>query len=317
MKAMKASKLRVLTLPNRVPCLQSEAGLGAAAMLLACLLSALSTVGFFQAHTSDPNFSAPAGVLVRILANFSCLLIPLLRRKPLPKLQPWRGHRSLWLWALLGVLATTCYYLALPRVGCGITMFLNAGSGIFIAALAPYLLAQRTNRACWVGALGSFAGLFLLTPSGQGGSGPALGAFLAILSGLFGGLAFMMVARRRGKCSIESVMLHWGVANLIAYSGFLFFFPPTWPAGSAAWSALMLAGLAGAGSQYFTAVAYRKAPAALAACLCYLSPVLAIVCDAYLFNVKFGASALVGGAIVLFFGIGLPLANLARAPARA
>lgn len=293
------------SLPISYP--RTELGSGCAAMLIACVLSALCGAAFFFALRNEPGASPLAGIFLRVLCNISCLAIPLLRGAAPPKLRRWRGNRGLWCWGVLGVIATTSYYLALPLVGAGLTMFLNAGSGIFVAALAPWLTGQRTARCHWLGALGSCAGLYLLCLPSGGGLRSALGALLALLSGLFGGLGYLLVARARAAYRPETVMLHWTFVNLIAYLGFLFFYPPKWPALGDTWLLFTVAGLCGAASQYFTSLGYQKAPASLAACLCYLGPVLGLALDACLFGMRFGAGELAGAALVLAFGVAVPL----------
>ena len=274
-------------------------------MLAACVLNAIVGAGFYHAHQLDPRASPTAGIFLRILANFACLLVPLAQGRALPRLHPWRGHRCLWLWGLFGVLCTSTYFLAVPLVGAGLTMFLSAGSGIVVAALSPILCGQRTRRVHYLGAAGSFVGLSFLVPAGGGGS--LLGAVLAVFSGLAGGLALLMVARVRSAHRPETVMLHWTTANLLACGGFLFFFPPLWPTRPEAWAAYISAGLCAAASQYLTTLAYQKAPAPLLACLCYLSPVLGILADSVLFGMNLSTTAWIGVATVLFFGLALPL----------
>jgi drug/metabolite transporter (DMT)-like permease len=304
---------RALRLAQTFPYPRTEQGLGCAAMLVACIFSALCGAAFFRAVRAEPGVSPLAGILIRVVCNFSCLAWPLLWGAPLPRLRRWQGNRALWCWGVLGVVATTCYYLALPLVGSGLTMFLNAGSGIFVAALGPWLTGQRTARSHWLGALGSCAGLYLLCLAGGGAPGSALGALLALLSGLFGGLAYLLVARRRAAYGPETVTLHWTFVNLLAYLGFVFFYPPRWPGLADTWVLFVAAGLAGAASQFFTALSYQKAPASLAACLCYLSPVLGLALDACLFGLRFGPAELVGAATVLAFGVAMPLLSARRA----
>lgn len=305
---------RVLRL-NALPLPRTELGLGCAAVLLACVFSALGGVAFFGAMRGEPGTSALAGLLVRVLCNFSCLAVPLWKGTSLPRIRRWSGNRGLWCWGALGVVSTASYYLALPLVGSGIAMFLNAGSGIFVAALGPALTGQRTARACWLGAAGSFVGLYLLCLPGAGEMHSAFGAFLALLSGLFGGLAYLLVARARAAYRAETVMLHWSFVNVLAVLGFVFFFPPRWPGLADTWLLFGLAGLCGAASQYLTSIGYQKAPPSLAACLAYLCPVLGLALDATLFGFRFGLPELVGAAIVVGFGVALPLAK-ARCSAR-
>jgi len=285
-------------------------------MIIACLFGALCGASFYQALRTEPGVSPLAGVLVRILANLSCLVVPFLRGSALPKLRRWRGNRGIWCWGVLGAISTTCYYLAVPLVGSGLTMFLNAGSGIFVAALAPKLTGQRTARAQIFGALGSFAGLYLLClPSGAGASA-ALGGVLALLAGFFGGVGYLLVARARAAYRPETVMLHWTFVNLVAYAGFLFFYPPRWPTMGDTWLFFVVAGLCAAASQYFTSLSYQKAPAALAGCLSYLCPVLGLAVDALAFGFRFGPTELTGAALVIAFGVAMPILK-AKRPAAA
>lgn len=284
-----------------------ETNIGLAAILGACVLNVAAASGFFFAHRVDPSFSAGAGIFVRILANFSCLLIPLSQGRALPRLLPWVGNRSLWLWGFFGVLTTGTYYLSIPLIGGGLSLFLNAGSGIFIVALAPLLTGQSSCWLHWLGALGSFSGLFLLS-SGAANPSSALGYLLAIVSGLFGGLALLMVARRARKpYPTDTVMFHWTLVNFVACSGFLFFVSPTWPAAPGAWVALVLAGFAATASQFLTAYAYQRAPAALVACLTYCGPVLSVAVDAWVFGLPFTTATIFGAGLVLAFGLLLPL----------
>lgn len=279
---------------------------GVLPILAACALNALVGAGFYFAYQLDPKMSPATGGFIRVLCNFSCLFVPLFYVRALPKLRPWHGNRALWLWAFFGVLTTSLYFASIPMVGSGMSMFLNAGSGIFIVALAPFLTGQKSPLFHWLGVLGSFGGLYLLGHSASGANS-AIGSFFALLSGLFGGLAMLMVARARKNYSPESIMLHWTVANVIAYAGFFFFIPPVLPTVGGAWVVLILTGVAAAGSQYLTAISYQRSSASFVACLSYLTPVLSLALDAIVFGFSFSRSALLGAAMVLGFGLILPL----------
>lgn len=279
---------------------------GVIPIILACVINALVGAGFYYAYQIDPGMSAGTGGFIRVLANFSCLLIPLSQGRALPRIRAWHGNRALWLWAFFGVLTTSAYYLSIPLLGAGLSMFLNAGSGIFIVALAPLLAGQRSPLFHWFGVLGSFAGLFLLGQSANG-SVPAVGALLAVLSGLFGGLAMLMVARARKNYSPDSIMFHWTIANCLAYAGYFFFTPPTFPSLALTWGVLVVTGLGAAASQYLTAVSYQRSSASFVACLSYLTPIFSLVIDACIFGFSFSRSAILGAALVLGFGLVLPI----------
>lgn len=275
---------------------------GAYCILAACVLNALISAVFYQARL-DPGFSPISGAFIRTCMNLVFVLTFFPRGL---KLKPVRKNKALWLWGLSGCFNSITYFCAIPLAGAGLTNFLNAGSGIFIGALAPILAYQHTSSRQWIGLVCSIGGLYLiLNPTHAPGS--LLGPILAIVSGASSGLSYLMIARSRALHSPESVMLHWTVPSLAAYALVLPVFAPTWPQSPNTWLLLICAGCFAACSQYLTARAYLSAPAPLVACLTYLGPVLSIVLDIALFGLSFSLTTWLGCLLVLFFGLMLPL----------
>lgn len=284
----------------------NEISRGIAAILFACALNAYVGAGFFLARQVDTSYSPETGIFLRVLMNLSCFLIPLCFGNPAPRPLRWKGNRSLWAWGMFGVITTTTYYLAFSYTTVGTVNFLNAGSGIFIVALAPILCAQSTPISHWLGVIGSLLGLYLLgSPSSAAFT--SLGSILATVSGLFGGLAMLMVARTRKAYRPETIMFHWTLVNLVAYCLFLSVRSPVWPSEPAAWGYLLSAGLAAAWSQYFMAYSYQRAPASLVACLTYLGPVLSLAVDVIVFKLHYPVTSLLGAGLILGFGCFFPL----------
>lgn len=288
--------------------------LGVQAILFACVLNMVVGVAFYHARKSEPGFSPFAFVFIRVLANFSCLLLPLLRGQRLPRLQGWRGHRALWLWGCCGLGTTTTFFFAISYSPVGVVNFLNSGSGVFIAGLAPLLAGQTTPWLDWLGIFGSLAGLFLLSRPDTGDFSP-IGAALAIFSGLCSAVAYLMIARTRQRSyGAETFMLHWTTVSFLVYSAVLLFVPVPWPLLASTWAALLVAAFSAAWSQYLTTVAYTHAPASLVACLTYLGAVLSVTADTFLFGIHYPAEALYGAATVIVFGCFLPLWKRKPAP---
>jgi len=264
-------------------------------------------IAFYSARKAEPGFSPFAFIYLRVIANFSCLLFPLLRGRRLPRLQSWRGSKPLWLWGCCGLGTTTTFFFAINYSPVGVVNFLNSGSGVFIAGLAPVLAGQPTPLLDWVGILGSMVGLFFLSRPDTGDFSPK-GAALAIFSGMCTAVAYLMIARTRKRAlPPETFMLHWTFVSFCAYSIFLAFVPIAWPQLPYTWLLMLVAGLSAAWSQYLTTIAYSKAPASLVACLTYLGAVLSVAADTFFFGIIYPRDALMGAAIVICFGCLLPL----------
>lgn len=280
---------------------------GVLAILCACVLNMMVGIAFYSARKAEPGFSPFAFIYLRVVANISCLLFPLLRGRRLPRLQSWRGSKPLWLWGCCGLGTTTTFFFAINYSPVGVVNFLNSGSGVFIAGLAPVLAGQPTPLLDWLGIFGSMVGLFFLSRPDTGDFSPK-GAALAIFSGLCTAVAYLMIARtRKRNLNPETYMLHWTVVSLCAYTILLVVMPIEWPRLGYTWAAMLVAGLSAAWSQYMTTIAYSKAPASLVACLTYLGAVLSVAADTFIFGIVYPQEALVGALIVMFFGCFLPL----------
>ncbi len=285
---------------------------GVLAILCACVLNMMVGIAFYAARKAEPGFSPFAFIILRVLTNSSCLLLPLLRGRKLPRLQGWRGNKALWLWGCCGLGTTTTFFYAINYSPVGVVNFLNSGSGIFIAGLAPVFTGQSTPLLDWFGIVGSMAGLFLLSRPDTGDFSP-IGAALAIFSGMCTAVAYLMIARTRKRAHApELFMLHWTLVSLLAYTLLLIMMPISWPQQSTTWLLLLAAGLSASWSQYLSTLAYSKAPASLMACLTYVGAVLSVTADTFIFGIIYPHEALLGAAIVMFFGCFLPLWKVRR-----
>ncbi len=280
---------------------------GVFATLLSCALGSAAGVFIFAAFRSEPSFSPTVGIVLRILASLSCLLLPWLLQSRRPQLHNWRDGRELWLWGAFGVLSLTTYYYSVLLIGAGTAVVLHAGSGVFIAYLSPILTKQRLSLLHVLAATGCLLGLLLLWRSVDGGvDGAQWGLVLASSSGLFTAFAYLMVVRVGPRHNTETVLLHWIVVSLAVMAIALAVLPVIWPTKIETWLILILAALCMAWSQYFTAVAYQRTRASLVACISFLAPLLSVLLDAYVFKIEFSPLAIVGVVIVVLCGLIIP-----------
>ncbi|MCB0361771.1 MAG: DMT family transporter, partial [Bdellovibrionales bacterium] len=249
---------------------------GIVAVLLGCLLSAIMGAAFFKAHLEDPEFTSFSGSFVRVLASLVLIVstasTELRFQFQLSPLQ----HKSLWAWGFFGALTVTTYFSAINLIGSGTTAFLSASSGLFIAALAPLLAKQKPKPITWVAIFGGILGTYFLSAHSMR-QDSLLGTITALLSGLFGAIAYLMIARTREKYRVSTLMMTWSLSALIAHLAIFCFAPPIWPSNQAAWLYLGLAGASASLAMHFTTLAFQKAPAVLVASLSYLAPLLSLL----------------------------------------
>lgn len=277
------------------------------AVITACLFSSLMGAAFFQAHVEDPHFSSLSGSFIRVIANFILVMILTFSYRHRPQLlfSP-RKHKSLWTWGLFGALTVTTYFAAIHLIGSGMTAFLGASSGIFIAGLSAPLARQHTPPIMWLAILGSIGGMFLLCSSVSLNES-WLGVSLALSSGLFAAIAYLMVARNRSTYSVNAVMVTWCIAALIAHAVIFCLAPFSFPANLTAWMYIIFAAIAASLAQQFTTYAFQRTSPSAVASLSYLTPVLSLILDMLAFGFMPTLQAGVGAALIVSFGAFLPV----------
>ena len=293
----------------------SQHRLGLIAISIASVFSALMGVSFFMAHQVDPGFSSFSGSFIRVLTNLVFIIfLPFgLRstsRTERPVLLSPKRHPSLWLWGTFGALTVTTYFGAVNLVGNGMAALIGASSGVFITALAPILTKQKVDSKNWVAVIGSIAGLILMCQSQTQNPRTELyrlGLLLAMTSGLFGALAYLMIARTRTRYSTAAIMTTWCVVSIIAHLILFSCYQTVWPVGLAAWCLLLMAGLAASLAQHFTTYSFQRVPASTVASLSYLAPVLSLAFDVVLFGLKPSYRQELGAGLIVAFGAILPM----------
>lgn len=278
---------------------------GQRAILVACVFSAATGAAFFAAHQKDPGFSSFGGSFVRVATNLIFISLPFMKTNCQLFLPPLK-HKALWLWGVFGALTVTTYFAAVALVGSGQTAFLGASSGVFIAALSPMIAKQRVHSMNWLAITGSILGLYMMCAN-EKVDGSVLGTALAIASGLFGALAYLMIARTKSAYATSQIMMTWFLSAATAHLLVFCFYKVTWPTSSDVWLLLLLAGLAASLSQHLTTYAFQRAPASQIASLSYLAPVLSLFIDMILFGFTPTPIAGIGASIIFAFGVVVPV----------
>ena len=265
---------------------------------------AVMGVGVYGSALAHPPVAAPTVSFIRVTVNLALLVLPALVLRELPVLL---GDRrpSLWLRGIFGGSALILSFAAIQRIGPGESAFLTASSAIFVAALGPWVLAQRNSLWTWLAILGAFSGLFLLF---QPRLAPAdfAGRLMALASGFLGALAYLMVARAGRSNPPSTVVFYFCLVAVLIHLVYFAYRGLVLPKGPESWGWVLLAGLSGSAAQLYMTRAYQLAPAALVSATGFIGPVLSVVLGILVFSRIPDREAIAGCALVLVFGTLLP-----------
>lgn len=112
----------------------------------------------------------------------TALFVGLARSRNVPLLgtRPW----TLLLRGVLGYGALSCYFFSVQRLPLGDAVLLQYSHPVFVAALAPLLLGERTARGHWLLVIAAIVGVALIVhPSGELRSSALVGLTGSLLSG--------------------------------------------------------------------------------------------------------------------------------------
>ncbi len=158
-----------------------------------------------------PDTPTQAVVLSRSLL-MTAIFVVAARRQHLPLI----GSRPavLLLRGLLGYCALSCYFYSVQHLPLGDAVLLQYSHPLFIAAIAPWFLKERTSRSHWPLVLVATIGVALIV----GPSGDLRGqAFVGLLGSAFAGLAYMAV-RQLSRSEHPLTILVWFPAASIPFS---------------------------------------------------------------------------------------------------
>ncbi|MCA1829626.1 MAG: DMT family transporter [Myxococcales bacterium] len=233
-----------------------------------------------------------------------------------------RERRAPVAWALLVSCAVTdagnyiCYFGALDRGPIALAVLTHYIAPVVVALLAPMLLREPLTRTTAIALVVSLCGLGLLV--GGAAEGSSTTAALGAASALFYGLNTVFTKKVLGtvepgdtKAGLrpgDHVPDTFASSELLSYHCFLaagmvaLFAKAAPPASAFLWSPIAGALLLGACGAAIFYVGLRRIPANRAAILTYLEPLVAAMVGFWFFAEPLGASALLGGALIVAAG---------------
>jgi len=198
---------------------------------------------------------------------------------------------------LLGYGALSCYFWSVQHLALGDAVLLQYSHPVFVAAIAPFVLAEPTGRWHWPLIVAALGGVALII----GPSGHLRGAALIGLCGsMLSGLAYMAV-RRLSKTEHPLTILIWFPLATIPLS-----FIATWHAGRAALprngaeaAGHLLVYLSALCGQWTLTWGLARAGAARATAVTMTGPVFGLLFGWLMFGTQPGMGSLAGTAIVI------------------
>lgn len=280
-------------------------------MLIASLMFAIMGVLVYQTKIWNPGESPMVASFLRVFFNLIVVVIlSFFVRDRNDHILGIRGlfgnfRGSLWLRGFFGSLSVMTVFYSIHAIGIGESGFLTSSSAVWVGLLSPWILRQPNTKLSWFAILASIVGLYLLYQP-DFSADHFWGRTVALASGFFAAIAYMMVARSgRTNHPLTIVFYFVFVATLLHLLWFLFQ-PIHWPQDTKIWIALIGAGVAATLAQLFMTRSYQHAPAALASAVSYASPVFNMIFAVVLFNDHPNARSLLGASIVLIAGVALP-----------
>lgn len=284
--------------------------------LLFALLAVLlwSAAGFLCLHGLDAQrgISSLAGTLARIVVNLAFVLFVQFVIRGERRL-PWgTGGLDLWIWGLLGALTIVTYFASIQALGPGEATLLQGVQGLVVAALAPFLLGQRTGWLSWAAIGGGLLGLRLSLSRAMEPGIAWQGRALALASGVFAGIAYLLLSAVRGRHRPDTISFYWCLMSLALTGALAWFLHTPLALDGPALPWLLGAGLAGSFAQWFTTLAYETAPAALVASTSYLIPLFSLAWEVAAQGRQLNGQIWIGAALILLSGMGLPFLQSSR-----
>jgi len=215
-----------------------------------------------------------------------------LSQNPLAATPHWR---RLLLRSLCGLAGVLLYFLALGKMNLADASLLNKTSPFFVTVFAVIFLKESFNRALIPALIAAFIGAILvIKPRFDYAMLPALAGFG---SGLFAGMAYVLVRSLKGQESPNRIILTFSLVSCIAMLPFLVTNPPH--ATNGQWWALLGTGLFAAGGQYGLTYAYHHARASRISVFTYLHVLFALLLGSLIWGEQMDTLSLMGGGLII------------------
>jgi len=203
------------------------------------------------------------------------------------------------------------YFPALTRGPVAVAALTHYLGPILVALAAPFVPGERASRRAMLAAPLSLVGLLLVL--GPPRTAPVLTAVLGAGSAFFGAAGLFAVRRaNRSFSPLAICSLHAAISALLLLAAFgRAAVPPPGPGVIRVALGGLVLGV-GAGTIFFLAV--KRVPAAIAATITYVEPVMAAGVGALLLGEPLGALAIAGATVVIGSGVWVALEPLPPEP---
>lgn len=201
--------------------------------------------------------------------------------------------------AVVGVCSMYAYFQGITRLPLGDAILITYTSPMWVAALSPWVLGERPDRAQWASlALGLFGVALVVSPTG---GAAAVGAGWAVAAALLSATAYVLL-RRLTRTDTGPVVLLWfsGLSTAIT--------APAALTSTVSWDAPLAATVAGIGvlglaSQLAMTRGFSLGPAATMAVYTYSTPLFAYAFGVTALGEVPSAGATAGALLVLAAGV--------------
>jgi len=284
--------------------------LGLTYMLLACALFAVMATCVYAASLTPIPVAASMVSFIRLSVNLSFLVVPALWARDLGGLFG-DLRASLWLRGLFGGVSLILSFSSIQSIGPGESTFLSASSGIFVAALSPWMLAQKNALGDWLAITGALTGLYLLVHP-QADIINLEGRLMGVGAGFLAALAYLMIARAGRSNPPRTIVFYFCLVGLVVHGVWFAFAGFHLPVGRDSWLWTLAAGAAGSVAQIYLTRAYQLAPATLVSAVGYSAPVMSLLLGVVLFDKTPGPGAMAGCGLIVASGVALPFISVRR-----
>ena len=272
-------------------------------VLLACIASFFFTLtGIFSKYIGD-GASCDTILFARFFISL-ILLLPWVIQNPKEALvvpNRWQVvFRS-----VFTLLSLACFFYAIRFITLTDALLLNNTYPLFVPVVAWCFVRVKTPWKVWAGIAIGFMGIvFVLKPDTHFLEGAAL---IALCSGVFSAISIVIIRTLTKVLSILQILFY---NFLLCTFMSALFLPLNWvPISENTVILLGLLGVSGALYQYFSTMAFAKAPVRLISPIMFLSVVLGTIADFFLWgNIPdflsfIGMGCIImGGVVVIYFG---------------
>jgi drug/metabolite transporter (DMT)-like permease len=291
---------------------------------------ALAGILYSYCFWLKPNLNPSILVMIRVLVGFLPPLFFLLKKKSILKLMG-NNRIDLVFWGLAGSATVTTFFFSSQKVGVGITQMLSSVQGFVFFFGAPILLNESRRWNNLIGLVLSIIGLNYILISRMPLAGQANGIteisneslLFGIASGIFGGIAYLFMARCRKTNSPEVIAFYWAVPSFLlqlvllfyghnAHGGHFYSIADTeLQLPNSIWLYAFGGGSLTALSQILLSESYKHGNVVLLTLITYLGPLINILADVVFGKVIFSANLLVGVFLIVFGSGVFPLLSQA------